>query len=215
MRLRSQQDTPSDSQVEWRDVAEPDLSLPQLSVTKFLEHVRVHSVHLADSALTVFFERTAFNQMLRDCNLDRKREHAGILVGNAFRYDNNSSYVVVRQTVLAPATLGTGVNVNFTTRSWEALWRSIEWDRDRRVVGWYHTHPGLGVFLSGTDLRTQSAFFPNPWQLAVVVDPVKKPNEVGFFAGKNGDRVGQVLYIASARGVDAYDTDTSQESERI
>jgi len=41
------------------------------------------------------------------------------------------------------------------------------------VIGWYHSHPALGVFLSGTDIRTQriQQQFQDPY-LAVVIDPI-------------------------------------------
>lgn len=43
------------------------------------------------------------------------------------------------------------------------------------VIGWYHTHPnGLPVFMSGTDLRTQRAFFNQPWHFAAVLNPHRK-----------------------------------------
>jgi len=44
---------------------------------------------------------------------------------------------------------------------------------DAGAVGWYHSHPGLFCFLSGTDVPTQmtNQAYQDPW-LAVVVDPV-------------------------------------------
>ncbi|MFX1565843.1 MAG: Mov34/MPN/PAD-1 family protein [Promethearchaeota archaeon] len=42
------------------------------------------------------------------------------------------------------------------------------------ILGWHHTHPGLGVFMSGTDVSTQlryQAFFPEA--IALVMDPIK------------------------------------------
>ena len=41
-------------------------------------------------------------------------------------------------------------------------------------VGWYHSHPGFGPWLSGTDVETQkSQEMLNPRAVAVVVDPVQ------------------------------------------
>ena len=51
------------------------------------------------------------------------------------------------------------------------------------VVGWAHSHPGFGVFMSGTDQRTQAsmqAMFPDA--VAVVIDPLHKNGiQIGFF----------------------------------
>jgi len=44
--------------------------------------------------------------------------------------------------------------------------------RMEEVIGWYHSHPGLGVFMSGTDVRTQRVQqqFQDPY-LSIVIDP--------------------------------------------
>jgi proteasome lid subunit RPN8/RPN11 len=49
------------------------------------------------------------------------------------------------------------------------------------VVGWYHSHPNLGAFFSGTDRRTQRAFFAQPYSIGLVIDPVR--NEEAWFWG--------------------------------
>ena len=44
--------------------------------------------------------------------------------------------------------------------------------RSEMVVGWYHSHPGYGPWLSGTDMNTQQSFEQlNPRAVAVVIDP--------------------------------------------
>ena len=51
-----------------------------------------------------------------------------------------------------------------------------------RVIGWIHTHPGIGLFLSGTDTATYEAnleMSPDNRFVAVVVDPLR--NEDGVF----------------------------------
>ena len=45
---------------------------------------------------------------------------------------------------------------------------------EERIVGWYHTHPGFGIFLSGMDLFIQDHFFNLPWQVAFVYDPLRR-----------------------------------------
>lgn len=42
------------------------------------------------------------------------------------------------------------------------------------VVGWYHSHPGFGCWLSGVDINTQQSFEAlNARAVAVVVDPIQ------------------------------------------
>ena len=46
--------------------------------------------------------------------------------------------------------------------------------RQEMVVGWYHSHPGFGCWLSGVDMNTQQSFEQlNPRAVAVVVDPIQ------------------------------------------
>lgn len=46
--------------------------------------------------------------------------------------------------------------------------------RPEMVVGWYHSHPGFGCWLSNVDINTQQAFEQlNSRAVAVVVDPIQ------------------------------------------
>lgn len=46
--------------------------------------------------------------------------------------------------------------------------------RPEMVVGWYHSHPGFGVWMSGVDMHTQKSFEQlNPRAVAVVIDTVQ------------------------------------------
>ena len=42
------------------------------------------------------------------------------------------------------------------------------------VVGWYHSHPGFGCWLSNVDINTQQSFEAlNQRAVAVVIDPIQ------------------------------------------
>ncbi|KRH92546.1 26S proteasome regulatory complex, subunit RM1531, partial [Pseudoloma neurophilia] len=46
--------------------------------------------------------------------------------------------------------------------------------RNESVVGWYHSHPGFGCWLSNLDMSTQSSFEQlNKRAVAVVIDPIQ------------------------------------------
>jgi len=52
-------------------------------------------------------------------------------------------------------------------------------------VGWYHSHPNWGIFLSETDhTQFQDSHFNKPWHVALVVDP--RRGEHGFFVRFRG-----------------------------
>src|ERR1035441_4069804 len=51
-----------------------------------------------------------------------------------------------------------------------------------RPVGWYHSHTRSGIFLSDADQDIHNRFFPEPWQVALVLKPSTfEPTRGGFF----------------------------------
>jgi proteasome lid subunit RPN8/RPN11 len=51
-----------------------------------------------------------------------------------------------------------------------------------RPVGWYHSHTRSEIFLSEADLAIHNRFFPEPWQVALVMKPhTMQPARIGFF----------------------------------
>jgi len=66
--------------------------------------------------------------------------------------------------------------------------KKLKGDFNLRIVGWWHSHPDFGCFLSSTDLLTQKSFFYKPYQVALVVDPIR--NEFEFFAIDNSIKKG-------------------------
>ena len=62
---------------------------------------------------------------------------------------------------------------------------------DGRIVGWYHSHPGYGIFMSETDLTTHSKLLQfSPFVIALVVDP--EINQFGAWALEPGIGIIQV-----------------------
>src|ERR1035437_7311555 len=51
-----------------------------------------------------------------------------------------------------------------------------------RPVGWYHSHTRSGISLSDGDLEIHQRFFPESWQVALVMKPhTFEPARIGFF----------------------------------
>lgn len=85
-------------------------------------------------------------------------------------------YTVEVVDVFAMPQSGTGVSVEavdpvFQTKMLDQLKQT---NRPQMVVGWYHSHPGFGCWLSGVDISTQQSFEQlNARAVAVVVDPIQ------------------------------------------
>ncbi len=68
-----------------------------------------------------------------------------------------------------------------------------------RPVGWYHSHTRSEIFLSEADLDLYRRFFPEPWQVALVLKPhTFLPARAGFFFR---DAAGLVRNNASYREI--------------
>ncbi len=53
---------------------------------------------------------------------------------------------------------------------------------DLQPVGWYHSHTRSDIFLSEADLDIHNRYFPEPWQVALVLRPSTfQPVQAGFF----------------------------------
>jgi proteasome lid subunit RPN8/RPN11 len=68
------------------------------------------------------------------------------------------------------------------TRLAEIVAKANRNPRERQPVGWYHSHTRSEIFLSETDQDIHKRFFPEPWQLALVLKPhTFEPTRGGFF----------------------------------
>jgi len=60
-----------------------------------------------------------------------------------------------------------------------------------RIVGWYHSHPGHGLFLSQTDIDTHMQFYQfSPYAVSLVADPTSE--EFGVWIYENGGGIVQL-----------------------
>lgn len=98
------------------------------------------------------------------------REVGGVLVGHK---STIGQLPLVYGAISAISADEQRATLTFTQDSWEHVHRVMEEKyRDGDIVGWYHTHPGFGIFLSEHDLFIHRNFFSDPSQIALVVDPI-------------------------------------------
>lgn len=135
---------------------------------------------------TVLISESVFQRILAHVRSDTSVELGGVLFGRALHLQECGCLV----TVITHAAAGHGArsgaaSLEIGTEAWSSILADANGATvDDPVVGWYHSHPGLGVFLSGVDRRTQQAHFPHEWSVALVVDPVS--DRIGAFTGPNG-----------------------------
>ncbi len=63
-------------------------------------------------------------------------------------------------------------------------------------VGWYHSHTRSEVFFSDADIAIHKHFFPEPWQIGLVLKPhTFEPMRAGFFFREAGGKIhGEACY---------------------
>ncbi|MEM8874877.1 MAG: Mov34/MPN/PAD-1 family protein [Planctomycetota bacterium] len=133
----------------------------------------------------VVIRRGAHDAMLKHANSRTDVEVCGVLAGNLYR-DHFGPYLLISAAIPGHAASQRGASVTFTAETWTSVMEKMESDHaDRKMAGWYHTHPDFGVFLSDADVFIHRNFFDLPWQPAIVVDPVRQ--EIGNFVWRGGN----------------------------
>lgn len=129
------------------------------------------NTNLIDNSETVYISSLALLKMLRHGRAGVPMEVMGLMLGEFV-----DDFTVRVVDVFAMPQSGTGVSVEavdpvFQTNMMDMLRQT---GRPESVVGWYHSHPGFGCWLSSVDINTQQSFEQlTPRAVAVVVDPIQ------------------------------------------
>ncbi len=140
-----------------------------------------------DSGVTVNY--TVSDQVVEDiaryARSDTSRELGGVLLGS-YERGEKGFHVKIEASIEARHAEASRANIKFTHETWAYVDRVRE-ERcpDLKIVGWFHTHPGFGIFLSDYDQFIHKNFFNLPWQVAYVVDPLGGKD--GYFGWENGE----------------------------
>lgn len=115
---------------------------------------------------------------------DDSVEICGVLVGG-WEQDEQGPYALVSDYIRCDNAASKFAEVTFTHESWAQINKEMDskYD-DKRIVGWYHSHPDFGIFLSDRDCFIQQHFFSGAGQVAYVIDPVRDLE--GVFVWRNG-----------------------------
>jgi len=126
---------------------------------------------VVDTSEVIQISSLALLKMLKHGRAGVPMEVMGLMLGSFI-----DDYTVRVIDVFAMPQSGTGVSVEavdpvFQTNMLDMLKMT---GRPEIVVGWYHSHPGFGCWLSGVDVNTQQSFESlNKRAVAVVIDPIQ------------------------------------------
>ncbi|KAI3378078.1 hypothetical protein SNEBB_009449 [Seison nebaliae] len=125
----------------------------------------------ADTAEQVYISSLALLKMLKHGRAGVPMEVMGLMLGEFV-----DDYTVQVTDVFAMPQSGTGVSVEAVDPVFQAKMLDMlkQTGRPEMVVGWYHSHPGFGCWLSGVDVSTQQSFEAlSERAVAVVIDPIQ------------------------------------------
>ena len=131
---------------------------PWKKVVNYFTHVRISAIALL--------------KMVMHAKSGGNLEVMGIMQGKI----KDSTFIILD--AFALPVQGTETRVNAAETANEYLIEYIQSceavSRHDHVLGWYHSHPGYGCWLSGIDVETQALNqrFQEPW-LAIVIDPLR------------------------------------------
>jgi proteasome lid subunit RPN8/RPN11 len=169
---------------------------PRLSHVPFMQRRWLSSFDGPDARWTVrvFVTQPAYLGICEYASSDMQNEVGGVLIGR-WRRDaqDGADFIVVEAMIPARHTRHGSAFLTFTQESLLALHQDQESCFPRKqIVGWFHTHPRMGVFLSEYDLWLAEHFFPEPWQASLVIEPHSSTG--GFFVRDGEGRLPSYHY---------------------
>ncbi len=157
----------------------------------------IYIARLRDEPFQVYFVDHVFKDVIDHLRGNPHVETGGVLVGHPFRLidDDRKKFVVISGAIRQDSddrSIG-----HFTVGTREIANARAELERNFPglvVVGWYHSHPGHGIFLSGQDMTIVRSIYNAEWHIAMVVD--SQQGRVGFFQGAEGKRLSGYLRLS-------------------
>lgn len=163
-------------------------------------------------SLGVYVNHHAYDGMLRWAAGGDDFEVGGFLLGG-FHHHAGRRYIDITNQVPALKAESARAHLTFSN---DAMREFHETHAERypgtRVLGWYHTHPGYGLFLSADDLFIQKSFYASDHHVAIVIDPRAGPREkgrIGVFVWEE-----QHIYAERPYSLVVYDDDFRKRSTR-
>ena len=132
----------------------------------------------------VYIKQDVYKALEKYASSDTSKELGTILIGD-YCEQLGKTHVVISDYIEAKYTDASASTLTFTHETWDYVHKQHDLlYPNKKIIGWQHTHPNYGIFLSNYDLFIQDNFFNMPFQVAYVIDPIQ--NIRGFFQWKNG-----------------------------
>ena len=144
------------------------------------QYLTVECGQVGKDDLPVFVDLDVMREMEAHARSNTEVELGGVMLGGQYVDHQGEPFIMVTDSLRARHYEATKGSFKFTRDTWSQITRErAQLATDIQMVGWYHTHPNWGVFLSGMDLFICDNFFNRPLDVALVIDPCSR--ERGWF----------------------------------
>jgi len=149
------QPMPMDRAILWNPPAAPGATQPGRPSTR--------------SPYPIFFQQEAVIALQEHLKSSPTQAIFGFLIGDVFRDpETGVLYTIIDKTLkLSQPIYGDKTEV-VVSRLWDRMQEQLG-KASATLLGWYHSHPGQGGFLTAHDVETHEKFFTDPWHVAVLV----------------------------------------------
>ena len=133
---------------------------------------------------SLYILQSVYREIHKFTKNKNSNESGGLLIGGSLE-KFNKTHIIIEGFVEAKFCESTPTTLKFTHRTWEYVHGEIgKKYPTKSIVGWIHTHPGHGIFLSEYDRFVHENFFKEHDQVAYVVDPVQHTEGFYFWSGQ-------------------------------
>ena len=170
--------------MKWKET-EPDLEFRALTDI-FKEYGLTKGIFFLQSSINklLICRKSCWDKMIAHIK-PHSVEMGGLLLGSIFR-DNHKTITTLEEVVPSRDHESSSVSLRMESSVWSDASKNLK--KGQAIVGWYHSHPNLGSFFSGTDRQNQQANFRADFHVGLVIDPVRN-NELAIFRGPNSEDV--------------------------
>jgi proteasome lid subunit RPN8/RPN11 len=161
--------------IEWRE-QKPDISVRPISeLGGYLNFLDLAVLLNASRERPVVILRPDCLSAITQHVASSRQELGGLLVGTVYSLvpdasELNPEVILIIKSLPSLQFDSTHVSLTMNAEVWSRAGQVIQ-EEHLMVVGWYHSHPNLGAFFSGTDRATQRRFFSHSYSVGFVLDP--------------------------------------------
>jgi len=164
-----------------------------ISLKRVWENTMIHKVHLSERFVDQLEDYLVYTS--DGIPLETIPEKGGFVLGYISKNSDGTFDLGIEDLLSASAEESGRYQFGYSIESWTNLETHIEEANDKYLylIGWFHTHPGHGIFLSRPDINISENFFNLPYQIAVELDNYQREEnprfDFGIFSLKKDGKV--------------------------